>query len=203
MSGGGGPVSPIPRTRPPCSPITLSSRGPARDLRRQPTTQPLPHPQHLLPFSHVVLERPLTKYVLFWRGPPAPRKRRVGFSARPELRRRVPRAERGGVIPRGRPRCAASPLHHPNSPHQHPAQPLLPPLCLLLKTPLLHPPTHLNSTSHYIGYVSPYRVVSLCTRHKNTYNTCQPSPLNSGTPPRCQPCATTRIPFPLATNSTL
>ena len=44
VSAGGGPVSPIPRIRPPCSPITVSSRGP-REGSKAPAHHPLPPPR--------------------------------------------------------------------------------------------------------------------------------------------------------------
>ena len=66
------------------------------------------------------------RLILGWTN--QPQEKEGWGSARPEPRRRISRAERGGVIPRGRPPSATSPLHHPNSPQQHPTQPLSPTL---------------------------------------------------------------------------
>ena len=175
------PVIPRPRE---------GSKAPAHHPATSSSTQPRP-----LSLRHAVPESPLTKYVPFWGGPTSPKKRKGGVPL--ALSSVEGSQERNGAGPF---LVAAHRLPSPiiqTPPTNTPPHPY----CLLLKTPLPPPP---NTSLQYFALYRlclPHRVKPLCTRHKDTYNTCQPSLLNSGTPPRCQPCATTQTPFSLATNS--
>ena len=133
----------------------LSSRGPAKNLRRQPTTQPLlllihpptPPPSRPREAPHEV--RP----ILGWTT--RPKKRRVGFRSPCRRSAEAGAPSKGLKSGTGRGHSSwpptarpTSPLHHPTSPNKHPTQPLLP----TLQNPPPPPPTHPLSTSHYIGY---------------------------------------------------
>ena len=183
----------------------LSSRGPAKNLRRQPTTQPLlllihhPTPPHSAP------ERPLTKYVPFWVDH-QPQEKKGGVPLALSQIRRGGSSVEGSQERNGAGsflvaahRAATSPLHHPNSP---PPTPHPTPFPHSLKHPF-PTPQHTPTVLRTISLCLPYGLIALATRHNDTYNSCQARPLNSGTPPRCQPRATTKTSFSLATKSTL
>ena len=149
--GGPSPRRTIPRNRPALkpplpsqAPITVSSRGPAKNLRRQPTTQPL-----LLPIttSHP-LSRARSRYPTTVRGHP-PRGRPVHLPKPPmpppptsplshparnlkRSSRHQPAVTPPKIIrhsgPRAGRRCAEPESIPQTSPHQHPTQPLSPTL---------------------------------------------------------------------------
>ena len=135
-----------------------SSRGSAKNLRHQPTTQPLLlliH--HFPPLRHSAPERPLTKYVPFWGGTTNPKKRRVGFRSPCRRSAEAGAPSKGLKSGTGRGHSSWPPTARPpppsiiqTPPTNTPPNPFPP----LFKTPLPHPPTHPHSTSHYICYVS-------------------------------------------------
>ena len=70
MSGGWPRIANTPHPPTVLTRNPLSSRGPARDLRHQPTTQLPPNPHNHVPYPSAMPspESPITNYYLTWCG---------------------------------------------------------------------------------------------------------------------------------------
>ena len=214
LKSGAGRVIPRDRHRAHAEPPVIiprlreESKAPAHHPAPSPPHPPLPIPSRARSRYPTTVRGPLTKYVPFHLDH-QPQETKGGVPLALSQIRRGGRNPSKGPLNQRRTPPKIIPSFRPRAGHLPPPSPKLPPPTPH-PTPFPHslkpPSPPPNTPPQYFALYRlclPYGLIALATRHNDTYNSCQARPLNSGTPPRCQPRATTKTSFSLATKSTL